>query len=235
MSVIKANAAPKSVRPFSMTDIETAARRLLLRAQQQSEALLAEAQVEAQALRQQAATQGHAQGREQGYQQGLAAGQAAGLEQALSENRQRIDQVFSALCAATTEIEQSRHQLATQALSEVIELALSIARRVTKRQGAIDPEVLAGNLQEAMKLVVHRADLRIAIHPEQRQALDDLLPRLQLQWPALQHVQLIENPDITPGGCRVYSRQGMVDADLSSQLDRVIADLLPPPRTESPS
>jgi len=29
------------------------------------------------------------------------------------------------------------------------------------------------------------------------------------------------------GGCRIYSRQGQVDADLDVQLERVVSDLLP--------
>jgi flagellar assembly protein FliH len=113
------------------------------------------------------------------------------------------------------------------ALSEVVELAVAVARRVTKRQGEIDPRVLEANLVEAMKLVVHAADVRIAVHPEQKAALLETLPRLKMQWPDLQHVELIEDANLSKGGCRVLTRNGEIDADLAGQLDRVVRELLP--------
>jgi flagellar assembly protein FliH len=109
----------------------------------------------------------------------------------------------------------------------VVKLAIAIARRVTKRQGQADPQVLMANLVEAMKLVVHAADVRIAVHPSQQQTLADELPRLRLAWPRLQHVDLVEDASLSPGGCRILTHQAQVDADLDVQLDRVVADLFP--------
>ena len=41
------------------------------------------------------------------------------------------------------------------------------------------------------------------------------------------HVELTDDATLAPGGCRIYTRGGRVDAALDEQLDRVIADLLP--------
>jgi flagellar biosynthesis/type III secretory pathway protein FliH len=78
-----------------------------------------------------------------------------------------------------------------------------------------------------MKLVVHSTDLRIALHPSQKQTLADLLPKLALNWPNFSHVELVEDETLSPGGCRIFTRQGMIDADLGEQLNRIAADLLP--------
>src|SRR5205814_400213 len=99
--------------------------------------------------------------------------------------------------------------------------------RVSKRLGEIDPNVLSVNLSEAMKLVVHACDVRIAIHPKQRETFLAALPQLKLQWPALEHVELIEDLTVSPGGCRILTRGGEVDANLDRQIDRIAADLLP--------
>ena len=53
------------------------------------------------------------------------------------------------------------------------------------------------------------------------------MPRLMLNWPETQHVQIVEDASIAPGGCRVYAGGGQIDATLDEQLDRVVADLLP--------
>lgn len=227
MALIKAHSVPPTAQRFSMTDIEQTAKRVLVRAQRQAEALLSEAQVEAEALRRQAAAEGKSDGHQQGYAQGLEAGRQSGHAQALEEHRRQFTEAFTALTAAATGIDDARRELEADALSEVIHLAVTIARRVTRRQAAIDPGVLADNLKDAMTLAVHCADPRIAVNPGQKATLEALLPQLQLQWPALRHVQMLEDPAVAPGGCRIYSRQGMVDADLDGQIDRIVADLLP--------
>lgn len=230
MGLIKSGDAPASLTPFSMADIERQAKLIVLRARQQGDQLLAGARTEAEALKRNATVVGQAEGRRQGLSQGLEEGARAGQKQALEEHRAQLRQAFEALTAAVNEIEQHRADLASSALTEVVQLALAIARRVTKRQGMIEPDVLSANLREAMKLVVAKIGLRVAIHPSQRHTLDGALPQLQLEWPALAHVRVVEDATITPGGCRVLGENGQVDADLQTQLDRVAAELLPGPQ-----
>jgi flagellar assembly protein FliH len=114
-------------------------------------------------------------------------------------------------------------------------LALAVAQRITRRLGMIDPAVLKENLREVMNLLVHRDDVRIAIHPAQRATLNDLLPQLKLQWPTLAHIDVVEDETVSPGGCRVTAGQGAIDADLQGQLDRIAAELIPDTRGGSTS
>lgn len=227
MGLIKSSDTQAAAVPFSMADIERQAKIILLRAQQKAEQLLAAAQEEAQALKQQARQQGLVEGRRDGTAEGRAQGGQAGQKQALEEHRAQFQQALAALTASATAMDQSRHELEAAALAEVVQLALAVARRVTKRQAMIDPQVLVANLNESMKLVVKSADVRIAIHPSQRKALDEALPQLKLSWPSLGHVQVIEDQSIHQGGCRVFTGHGGITADLGEQLDRIAAELLP--------
>jgi flagellar assembly protein FliH len=210
-----------------MVDIERQAKILLLRAQQKAEQLLAAAQEEAQALKQQAREHGLIEGRRDATAEGVTPGIQAGQRHALEEYRAQFQNPLAALTSSATAMDQSRHELEAAALVEVVQLALAVARRVTKRQAMIDPQVLLANLNEAMKLVVKSADVRIAIHPSQRKTLDEALPQLKLSWSSLEHVQMIEDPLLQPGGCRVFTEQCGVSADLDEQLDRIAAELLP--------
>ena len=212
-----------------MADIERHAKGILLRARQQAEQLIADAQVEADGLKTRAQAEGLAEGRRQGTAAGLAQGKEAGHQQALTEHRAQLQQAVAAFTAAATAIDQSRNALEADALAEVVKLSVAVARRVTKRQGVVDPSVLTANLHEAMNLVVKSTDVRVAINPAQRKTLDDALPRLGLRWPALAHVRVIEEPALAPGGCRVFTEHGQIDADLDAQLDRIAAELLPAP------
>lgn len=227
MPVIKSPNVPAAAASFSMRDIENHAKSILLRARERAEALLAEAQREAEALKAEAHAAGLAEGRRDGLAQGNQDGAEAGSAQALAEHKAQLTSVFTALTNAAAQLDAARGELEADGLTEVIQLATAVARRVTKRQGIIDPGVLTDNLREAMKLVAHAADIRIAIHPTQKQTLDAALPTLRLAWPDLKHVELIDDASLSPGGCRIFTTRGRIDADLDGQLDRVVADLLP--------
>jgi len=75
MGIIKSQNAPASLTPFSMADIEAAAKRILIRAQQQAEQLITAAQVESRTMREQAFADGFIEGRKAG----LAKGQAVAI------------------------------------------------------------------------------------------------------------------------------------------------------------
>jgi len=229
MGLIKAEHAPSSLVPFSMKDVENQAKAILLRARQQAERLLAEAQAEAELLRQQAKADGLAEGRREGTAKGLEEGKTSGHDQALAQHAAAMTSLVNALTNAAAQLNASRQELEANALVEVVELAAAIARRATKRQGMIDGGVLTENLREAMRLVVHASDVRIAVHPAQKKTLEAELPNLRLAWPQLKHVELTEDATLVPGGCRIFTAHGMVDGDLETQLDRVIDELLPKP------
>jgi flagellar assembly protein FliH len=232
MGLIKSENTPPSIVPFSLADVERHAKNLILRAQQRAEQLLAAAQTEAESLKEEARASGKVEGRKEGTAEGLTQGRQAGHQQALNEFKAQFQQASAAFNAAAMTIDQSRNQMEAEGLVEVVTLALSIARRITKRQAAIDSTVLIENLREAMKLVIKSADIRIVIHPSQRTILNDAMPALQLQWPSLAHVAVIEDAALAPGGCRVYTEHGQIDASIDTQLDRIAAELLPMPSVQ---
>ncbi|MDP9173014.1 MAG: FliH/SctL family protein [Planctomycetota bacterium] len=227
MGVIKSAQVPTTLAAFSMADIEAAARNVLLRARQKAEQMIAAAQVEAESLKKQATEKGFIEGRKSGINQGMQEGRKSGHDQALAEHSLALSQLVQSLTKASTDFENSRDDLQTEGLREVIDLAAAIARRVTKRQGMIDPRALMENLKEAMSLVVHCADVRIAVNPAQHKTLAAELPNLRIAWPQLKHIELVEDGSVSLGGARIFSSHGHVDADLDVQLDRVIAELMP--------
>jgi len=198
-----------------------------MRARKQADALLAATQQEAESLKSSARTMGFAEGRAQGFAKGREEGLVAGREAALAQHKSELSTLIAALTGAATELDLARNHLQASALKDVLDLAIAIGERATKRLGKMDATVAVNNTIEALKLVSHNSDLRIAIHPTQKAAIAEALPRLQMQWPTLKHVELIEDDSILPGGCRVFTTQGSIDGDLDTQIDKIVADLLP--------
>ena len=229
MGLIKSANTPASLSPFSMADIEKQARAILVRARQKAEQLLIDAQRNADEIRRQAQAEGLASGYDQGIVKGMEDGGKLGHDAALSEHRTQFTTLLTALTAVVSEIDAHRQELETRGLREVIQLAIAIADRVTKRQGRLDPEVCIANVAEAMQLVVSSVDIRVALNPLQIHVLNEAMPRLRLRWPELKHIELVEDETLSPGGCRIFTRHGRIDADLEGQLERIAAELVPAP------
>jgi flagellar assembly protein FliH len=227
MAVIKSTQPAPVLTPFSIRDMELQAQALLVRSRRAAEILLTEAQREGETLKAKAREEGFTIGKVEGTAKGLEEGRKSGHDAALAEIKPQLAKTLAALTAAVNQIEADRHDLECAGINEVVKLASAVARRVTKLQARLDPQVLVENLKEAMKLAVQAADVRIVIHPEQRATLEKELPRLQMHWPSVKHVELIDDPAVGMGGCRIIMRQGEVDARIDEQLDRVIADLSP--------
>jgi flagellar assembly protein FliH len=229
MPVIRSNNLAAAPRAFSMADVEELAKRMLLKAKLQAEQLINAALEEAEQLKAAARDEGSKEGFDHGHQEGLKHGIEAGKQEAIKQHSAELKTVIKSLTTGLTELDTHRRDLQSQALREVVELAISVARRVTRRQGEIDPGVLEANLADALKLAISAADVRVAVHPQQLAGLKAVLPALKLKWPNLKHVELLADDTLAVGGCRVYTRNGSIDADLNTQLDRIIADLLPKP------
>jgi len=227
MGLIKSPDIPISVTAFSMRDIEAAAKGVLTRARRQADELVLAARAEAEKIKEQAREIGISEGQRQGRSEGLADGQKTGHAQALAEHSAAMEKLIVALTEAVKALDEGRNQLRTQAINEVVGLACAIARKVTKRQGAMDEQVLRDNLRQALALAVHAADVRIMVNPSQLKTLQDEMPNLRLAWPQLTHVELMDDSSVSPGGARIFTRHGKIDADLDAQLDHVIAELLP--------
>ena len=227
MGLIKSKSAPATLAPFSMADIAKQAAQILVRAQSRADAMLVEAQTVAEELRANAHSEGLIAGQREGIAYGLKEGRETGRAQSLEEQRHDLTAMLGTLTSVCTELDDRRRELEAGVLREVTNLALKIAARITKRQGEVDPAVLERNLAASLKLVIGMHRLRIVIHPTQMATLTDALPRLKLQFPTLDHVEILEDPIVAPGGCRILTRQGQIDATLDEQLARIAADLFP--------
>ncbi|MCS7033935.1 MAG: FliH/SctL family protein [Phycisphaerae bacterium] len=224
MPVLKSTASDAKPLAFSMRDIEKQAAELLWNARKQGELMLAKARAEAEVIRKQAHEHGFEQGRQQGLRQGREEGTDIGRREALEEKRAELTSLFQAIRSILHQLEQSRQELLVSAANDVVRLAVAIARRVVRRV-AEQPAVLTDTLEAALKHVVGHNDVRIVIHPSQRALLLDSLKSLQLQWPALKHAELIGDSAIAPGGARILTSHGEVDATLDGMIDRIAAEI----------
>jgi flagellar assembly protein FliH len=151
---------------------------------------------------------------DEAYAQGYSAGYAEGMASA-RENASRIEQMLASLDDAVGGIEQ---EIADQLLAT----ALEIARQVLRQSLVVKPELILPVVREAVA----------ALHLESgRPALllnpgDAALIRAQLgESLAHNNWRIIDDPAITPGGCRVELGESEVDATLETRWKNVVETL----------
>src|SRR6185436_7990798 len=105
-------------------------------------------------LKKQAHAEALVAGQKEGHAKGLSQGHEKGREEALSEQREQLAGLTAALAESAASLDASRIALEADAKQAVVRLAITIAERITKRQGALDPAVALANVQDALGLVV---------------------------------------------------------------------------------
>ncbi len=223
MGLIKSSKLTDKVVRFSLPDVEEQARGRLAQAHAEAERIIAEANARVVDIE----TAAREQGQAAGWQQGHTDGRDCGATAALDQHAERLREVIATFNNAAAALAEFREQVEAAATRDAVELALAIAARITRRQGVLDPDVLLENVRAAMNVVGRTAVTRVAVNPSQRTLLETILPQLQLDSPSLRHAEIVDDDAIAPGGCRVFTSHGHVDADLQTQLDRVTLKLLP--------
>lgn len=227
---------------LDLGDLQRQGTALVAQATRQAETILAQARAERERIVAGAAEQGHADGfvagRAAGHQAGLEAGRAA----ALTEFKDRLSKLEAGWSAGLTEFGNHRDSLLRAAQQDVLRLAVRIAERVTKRVVKLDPQVAAAQLEALLAVIVRPTRLVIRIHPSDRGVIEAAMPRLMTIFAAARHIELVEDPTLSPGSCIAAMRSteasdangggdqglgGQIDASIETQLDRIVDALLP--------
>ena len=154
---------------------------------------------------------GHAQGVEQGYAQGLEEGRQA----AAVELQQQVVRTLQPLLELCRNFDEALKSMDVQIASQLVRIALEAARQLAGEALTAQPEqvlVLVNRLLDSdLELT---GNPKLWLNPEELQRVQDSLGE-QLDaagW------ALHADPAMLPGGCRVVSAGGELDATRPSRL-----------------
>lgn len=209
-----------------LDDLATEARTVMLDARRQAAKIMAEARAQADALRDAAAAKG--------YAEGLACGKNAGFEEgcrkAQADSRQELAaasaEVVAQLQAIVGELIEARAELLHAGRRELLELALLVAAKIVGRVAVRDIAAASENVRKILELTDHARDLRVKVNPGQLKALAEHMPELIESLNHAGRVTLVGDATISPGGAKVHTADGEIDATIKTQLDNVVEALL---------
>lgn len=157
----------------------------------------------------------HEEARLSGYEAGLTEGKAAAESAALeaaTSNTQRYGALISNLEVAIADAEQS---IAEQLLA----LAIEIAAQVTRGSIAANTEALLPIIREAIaSLPMHHANLTLRLNPADAENIRTYLADQFAQT----GTRIVEDKEISPGGCLLQAGTSEVDATIETRWKRVL-------------
>lgn len=229
MPVVKSGQSVPMLRNavvLDMGDVEAHAQRVLGEARARAAALIEEAERHAAHLTADAEQKGHVQGFQRGMLDGLEKGQREGRDQALAESREQLATLSERWTAAIDDWDAQRDRLFDEAREDVLRFAFALGERIVHRLVRADSTIVADQMRKALDHLSKPSVLQVSVHPEDRSAVEAILPEITSSLGRSTHMHLHDDPTIDRGGCVVATAGGYVDATLATQLDRMAEALL---------
>lgn len=165
--------------------------------------------------------QQHEQRLREAHAAGMREGEAAGRNRAAGE----LQPVIERLSRTIDELSQMRAHLRKEAEADMVKLSLAIARRVLRRELAVDPEALHGLVMAALEKLQGQELCRVKVHPSHAAMVKSSLQKTV----GGNAIEVIPDASREPGTVIFETQRGNLDASVDSQLreiERGLADCL---------
>jgi len=196
---------------------------------------------EIEKMQQQAYDEAFAQGKKEGFDDGFKEGSSKGFEKGFSEgkiegekkgyddNLHLIQKETAAFVSLLESLNEPFKDLDEEVEKELVNLAIGMASQIVRREIKIDPGQIVAVIREAVNaLPVASQKLTIQMHPDDAELVKRSL--------ALDHAtslwNIIEDPLVTRGGCKVKTETSNIDATIENRLAVIVATVLGGERDE---
>ena len=151
------------------------------------------------------------------YADGLISGRDAATRELVGDGE--------AFVKALDELKRFRAGLLERYQSELLALALGIARKVVQRELAENPEHWLGMIREAVRHALDREKIRIRVGPVLHKFLLEHLSTLRPMLEDVKEMELVEDAALAENGCILESQFGDLDLGVDSQIGAIRAAL----------
>ncbi|MEM6999053.1 MAG: flagellar assembly protein FliH [Pseudomonadota bacterium] len=170
---------------------------------------------EMQALQKDAYDEGFNMGRKEGRAQGYKDAQ----DKVATESReqfQKLEKIFSTLADPVAQMDDEIE-------NSIIQLTLSIARQLVRRELKIEPGEIVAVVREAIRVLpISARNPTIYLHPEDIQLVRNALSLGDDE----KAYRLEEDLLLTRGDCRVETESSYIDASIEARLSAIAANML---------
>lgn len=219
-----AMAAELAIR--DLDDLASETRTVMLDARRQAASLVAEARAQADASCDAAAAKGYAEGLARGQNDGYEDGYRKGQAEARQHLAAKSEELVAQLRAIVRELTEARAEMLHAGRCELLDFALLLAAKIVGRVAVRDISAATENVRKVLELTDLARELLVKVNPGQLEALAEHMPELTESLNHTGLVGLVGDKDISPGGAKVHTASGEIDATIETQLANVVEALL---------
>lgn len=181
------------------------ARQILEDARRQAEEIIEAARLTVEKERDHARREGYRQGREKGYQDALQAKEGE-IAKAREVHQQAVKQ---------------RDEILKGMENEILDLSLDIAEKILRLELDRNDQAFCALVANGLEKIRTRGEVTLRVSPHEyevvRQAKDVILAHAK----GVKELDIVMDRFVEKGSCVIESANGMVDASLQTQLDKV--------------
>lgn len=146
-----------------------------------------------------------------------AEGEKAGRE--TGENM--VGAVLKQYAGTLDELKELRRTILTGSEREVVRLSLEIAKKVVKREVAVDEELILALAKVALNRLADQTLITVRVNPKDCQSILNHRQSPAHRDSLDEGIRLVEDPMITRGGCLIETESGVIDARVEEQFREI--------------
>lgn len=153
------------------------------------------------------------------YDEAFNRGYDEGLQSGKKDIQTKVVQMQQVLQFLTKPMASLDHQVEQEMLKLLVVMFKHLVRREIKMESG---QIIAVIREAISKLPVAARNIRVYLNPEDASTVREMmqLSKEEVRW------QIVEDPVLTLGGCKVVTDTSQIDATLESRLNAVVANLL---------
>lgn len=145
-------------------------------------------------------------------QAGFREGEAHGTSQAKAAIQPALDQ----MCRAVQALADLKPRLRREAESDVVKLAIAIARRILHRELTVDPAAMQALVQVALEKLGRQEVYRVRVHSSHEEAIRACLLKLTTR-----KIEVLGDNTRESGSLVFETNRGKLDASVETQLEEI--------------
>ena len=155
---------------------------------------------------------------EQREKEAYARGIQEGETRARLEYEKQLATIRSFASSALQDFQAQRENYFARIEPEIVQLSLSIARKILHREAQMDPLLLAGMVHVALEKLDSGTHLRMRAHPNDIHFWNEYFSQVSLIQP---QPELIGDPALQHGECALETEIGSTQISLDTQLKEI--------------
>lgn len=151
------------------------------------------------------------------YERGFEAGEKAGFE----FGRQKAEVLFSGLAGIIEELGAMKHSLHAACETEMVELAMAIARKVVQRELEVKSDTVIDIVRAALGAVAAAGEVMIKVNPKDLETMQAHKSEITRRAGGARGLVIEGDESIGRGGCIIETNYGEVDATIPALIAEV--------------